>query len=110
NLSCYVRFCFSSARAHREPLSFPTRRSSDLPEPLKAVVTVCSTDDRYDNDVHYIGGSVLGIDMAGWSGTMLAFTARPPDPARVRSEGHTSEPQSRENLVCRLLLEKKNLW
>lgn len=53
------------------------------PEPLKAIVTVCSADDRYDNDVHYIGGSVLGIDMAGWSGTMLAFTARPPDPTAV---------------------------
>src|SRR5690606_40543083 len=30
------------------------------------------------------------------------------DKARVRSEEHTSELQSRENLVCRLLLEKKN--
>src|SRR5690606_40707223 len=29
--------------------------------------------------------------------------------ARVRSEEHTSELQSRENLVCRLLLEKKNI-
>src|SRR5690606_8286347 len=29
------------------------------------------------------------------------------DPARDRSEEHTSELQSRENLVCRLLLEKK---
>src|SRR5690606_40908305 len=28
--------------------------------------------------------------------------------ATVRSEEHTSELQSRENLVCRLLLEKKN--
>src|SRR5690606_41122831 len=28
--------------------------------------------------------------------------------AGVRSEEHTSELQSRENLVCRLLLEKKN--
>src|SRR6266511_4139488 len=28
---------------------------------------------------------------------------------RVRSEEHTSELQSRENLVCRLLLEKKNI-
>src|SRR5690606_10721555 len=28
-------------------------------------------------------------------------------PVRVRSEEHTSELQSRENLVCRLLLEKK---
>src|SRR5207302_8617780 len=29
---------------------------------------------------------------------------------RVRSEEHTSELQSRENLVCRLLLEKKKAW
>ena len=29
-------------------------------------------------------------------------------PALVRSEEHTSELQSRRNLVCRLLLEKKN--
>src|SRR5690606_41947127 len=29
------------------------------------------------------------------------------DRHRVRSEEHTSELQSRENLVCRLLLEKK---
>src|SRR5690606_40695723 len=29
--------------------------------------------------------------------------------ARARSEEHTSELQSRENLVCRLLLEKKKL-
>jgi putative CocE/NonD family hydrolase len=53
------------------------------PEPLKAIVTVCSTDDRYADDVHYFGGAVLGIDMVAWATTMLAFTARPPDPARV---------------------------
>src|SRR5690606_41061686 len=29
------------------------------------------------------------------------------DPKDLRSEEHTSELQSRENLVCRLLLEKK---
>src|SRR5690606_41206573 len=29
-------------------------------------------------------------------------------PKLIRSEEHTSELQSRENLVCRLLLEKKN--
>ncbi|MFE7172758.1 CocE/NonD family hydrolase [Streptomyces sp. NPDC057616] len=56
------------------------------PEPLKAVVTVCSTDDRYDNDVHYTGGAVLGIDMLAWAGTMLAFAARPPDPANVGAD------------------------
>lgn len=50
------------------------------PEALKAIVTVCSTDDRYDNDVHYAGGAVLGVDMHAWSAAMLAFMARPPDP------------------------------
>ncbi|WP_256107500.1 CocE/NonD family hydrolase [Streptomyces sp. ODS05-4] len=50
------------------------------PEPLKAVITVCSADDRYDNDVHYMGGSVLAVDMHAWAATMLAFTSRPPDP------------------------------
>src|SRR5690606_41016849 len=39
--------------------------------------------------------SMLGIRM----GALLAAT--------LRSEEHTSELQSRENLVCRLLLEKK---
>src|SRR5688572_31324161 len=38
-----------------------------------------------------------------------------PDPKRekrriLRSEEHTSELQSQSNLVCRLLLEKKNRW
>ncbi|KIF68502.1 peptidase S15 [Streptomyces sp. AcH 505] len=51
------------------------------PEPLKAVVTVCSSDDRYDNDVHYLGGSVLAVDMHAWAATTLAFVCRPPDPA-----------------------------
>jgi putative CocE/NonD family hydrolase len=53
------------------------------PPALKAIVTVCSTDDRYADDVHYFGGAVLGIDMLGWSATMLATTALPPDPERV---------------------------
>ncbi|MFJ5936460.1 CocE/NonD family hydrolase [Streptomyces sp. NPDC093071] len=56
------------------------------PEPLKAVVTVCSTDDRYDNDVHYMGGSVLGVDMHAWAATMLAFASRPPDPEYAGEE------------------------
>lgn len=53
------------------------------PEALKAIVTVCSADDRYDNDVHYMGGSVLAVDMHGWAATMLAFASRPPDPTQV---------------------------
>ncbi|MEV0260980.1 CocE/NonD family hydrolase [Streptomyces sp. NPDC050617] len=53
------------------------------PEALKAIITVCSADDRYDNDVHYMGGSVLAVDMHAWAATMLAFVSRPPDPAHV---------------------------
>ncbi|MDI3422494.1 CocE/NonD family hydrolase [Streptomyces luteolus] len=53
------------------------------PEPLKAIVTVCSADDRYDNDVHYMGGSLLAVDMHAWASTMLAFVSRPPDPQFV---------------------------
>ncbi|MFG2721530.1 CocE/NonD family hydrolase [Streptomyces sp. NPDC048416] len=56
------------------------------PEPLKAVVTVCSADDRYDNDVHYMGGAVLAVDMHAWAATMLAFVSRPPDPAFIGEE------------------------
>src|SRR3712207_7021241 len=33
-------------------------------------------------------------------------TPRPADPPGIRSEEHTSELQSRQYLVCRLLLEK----
>ena len=51
------------------------------PPALKAIITVCSTDDRYTDDVHYKGGCVLSTDMLGWSTTMLAWNARPPDPA-----------------------------
>src|SRR5438874_9753560 len=36
-----------------------------------------------------------------------ADPAAPPGPVRPRSEEHTSELQSRRDLVCRLLLEKK---
>lgn len=65
------------------------------PEALKAIVTVCSTDDRYDNDVHYMGGALLGIDMASWGGTMFAFNARPPRPEVV---GESWVGQWRERL------------
>ncbi|MER9606636.1 CocE/NonD family hydrolase [Mesorhizobium sp. M0243] len=51
------------------------------PEPLKAIVTVCSTDDRYANEVHYFGGAVS--DAINWGTGALKNTARPPDPTRV---------------------------
>jgi len=53
------------------------------PPALGAVITLCSTDDRYSDDVHYIGGCVLAHDMLSWAMTLLAFNARPPDPGVV---------------------------
>src|SRR5215475_11374202 len=41
--------------------------------------------------------------------TCCALSHPTASPARRRSEEHTSELQSRENLVCRLLLEKKKI-
>ena len=35
------------------------------------------------DDVHYMGGCLLASDMLPWASTMLAFNARPPDPAFV---------------------------
>ncbi|MCH4563753.1 CocE/NonD family hydrolase [Halomonas sp. EGI 63088] len=52
------------------------------PPELKAVVSVCSTDDRYADDVHYMGGCLLG-DNLSWASTMFAYNSLPPDPAVV---------------------------
>ena len=52
------------------------------PESLGAIVTVCSTDDRYADDVHYMGGSLL-TDNLSWASTMFAYNSCPPDPALV---------------------------
>jgi putative CocE/NonD family hydrolase len=53
------------------------------PPQLGCVLSLCSTDDRYADDVHYLGGCVLGADMLSWASTMLAYNARPPDPGIV---------------------------
>ncbi len=52
------------------------------PEALKAIVTICSTDDRYEDDIHYKGGCLINENL-GWAATMLAYSSRPPDPAIV---------------------------
>ena len=50
------------------------------PPALKAVVTCCSTVDRYADDIHYMGGCLL-TDNFNWGAQMLAYQSRPPDPA-----------------------------
>ncbi|MCL2163857.1 MAG: CocE/NonD family hydrolase [Oscillospiraceae bacterium] len=57
--------------------------ASRQPPELKAIITVCSTDNRYTDDCHYMGGCVLGSDLLSWASYMFAFNALPPDPAVV---------------------------
>ncbi|MEZ5923432.1 MAG: CocE/NonD family hydrolase [Hyphomicrobiaceae bacterium] len=52
------------------------------PPALKAIITLCSTDDRYADDIHYMGGALLTEDVI-WSNFMLALNALPPDPQIV---------------------------
>src|SRR5690606_41872465 len=60
-------------------------------------------------EAHQPGEGVEGIERILVAGGRTFFEDRPIHrPHGLRSEEHTSELQSRENLVCRLLLEKKN--
>jgi putative CocE/NonD family hydrolase len=52
------------------------------PAPLKAIITLCSTVDRYADDIHYKGGCLLNENL-GWGSTMWAYSSRSPDPALV---------------------------
>jgi len=53
------------------------------PPQLKAVITIGFTDDRYHDDVHYMGGCVLASQMLAWATVMFGYNARPPDPRWV---------------------------
>jgi len=52
------------------------------PAPLKAVITLCSTVDRFADDIHYKGGCLLNENL-GWGATMWSYSSRAPDPALV---------------------------
>ncbi len=55
------------------------------PPALKAAVTICFTDDRYADDIHYMGGCLL-TENKGWSSQMFAYSSRPPDPEIVGAD------------------------
>src|SRR5690606_41939977 len=104
-----LRFVKCSS-TQRHLLSFPTRRSSDLIE--------LQTDGADDPNVKSIevtvriasgppGGRLFGTTTVRGEGGACEFHNLRVEPPGERSEEHTSELQSRENLVCRLLLEKK---
>src|SRR5690606_41983554 len=94
-----LEYRFSDSRTHRDQRTFPTRRSSDLtPRPPRwraptptSIVATCSRRS---------GGGTIRAGRCPFRSCPM------PTP---RSEEHTSELQSRENLVCRLLLEKKKI-
>jgi len=52
------------------------------PPALKAVITSCSTDDRYADDMHWMGGTLL-TDTLDWGASFWTWIARPPDPLIV---------------------------
>ena len=55
------------------------------PPALKAIVSLCSTDDRYADDMHYMGGAQLTGNLE-WGSTFFSIMARSPDPVIVGSE------------------------
>ena len=52
------------------------------PAALGAVISLCSTDDRYADDIHFMGGCVL-TDKLAWGATAFSIANTPPDPAIV---------------------------
>ena len=74
------------------------------PPALKAVVTLCSTDDRYADDVHYMGGAKLASADLGWGGFFFADMCHPPDPLLVGERWREMWLQRLENMP--LFLER----
>src|SRR5699024_12623776 len=107
----YLDLHFSLFRSlhHSYPPSFPTRRSSDLDNLRLCARYARIAAERVDHVLELVGLTDRGRNKAQkWVGQASADYSRKemPQPP-VRSEEHTSELQSRFDLVCRLLLEKK---
>src|SRR5690606_41762618 len=99
-ISLLICFCLHSPGHPRVLPSFPTRRSSDLRGDLGGVPHALDGDVAADVG---LPGVVVPVVEPGGRDDPGADRVDP----HARSEEHTSELQSRENLVCRLLLEKK---
>src|SRR5699024_11928436 len=103
-LSLVLFYCPGSPRSL---LSFPTRRSSDLDMGDVVHVEAAGGHVRGDQDVD------LAVTERTQGSLTLALSQITVDGGggdlgqSQRSEEHTSELQSRFDLVCRLLLEKK---
>jgi putative CocE/NonD family hydrolase len=53
------------------------------PPQLKCLLVIGFTDDRYHDDVHYMGGCMLTQQMMSWSSVMFLYNPAPPDPRFV---------------------------
>lgn len=51
------------------------------PPHLKAIVPMYATDDRYTDDIHYVGGSPTASELTQYAVAMVANNALPPRPA-----------------------------
>ncbi len=67
------------------------------PPALRAVISVASTADRFNDDIHYKGGAQLGANVS-WAATMLSYASRPPDPAVVGERWRAMWHERLENL------------
>ena len=56
--------------------------ASTQPPALKAIVTTCGSDDRFADDMHYMGGALLN-DNLQYGSTLFTWLAPPPDPEIV---------------------------
>src|SRR5207249_9017328 len=105
-----ISFYFSSSVELRALHSFPTRRSSDL-TPARLRERVRFLLERYAEPVlveTYLPGPEFTVAILGNGPEAACLPVIGLDFSALRSEEHTSELQSRFDLVCRLLLEKKN--
>jgi putative CocE/NonD family hydrolase len=67
------------------------------PPALKCIITVYSTDDRYADDIHYMGGCLLA-ENANWAFTMFGQNGRPPDPILAGAAWHETWLARLENI------------
>jgi len=69
------------------------------PPALKAVVSCYTTDNRYRDDIHYMGGLLLN-DNLWWGNIMITDQCRPPDPEVVGENWRNMWQERLDNLPC----------
>src|SRR5690606_41627441 len=108
-VSCLFSVCFPYLScASRYLHSFPTRRSSDLLRVLAKGAELNPTNFAYCGAIVGDAKDCREDHLLGRLNITWTEGYQKNADGTARSEEHTSELQSRENLVCRLLLEKKN--